>query len=169
MKHLKEYEDEDVRGLMGDLETIGHEQLKGWYIGMINEEGYFSIYVILAYNEGEVEQMIREDWGRWAHKYMPEMIGNAYKGRNKLFNNFLDALLSNLMDKEELKFYQIHKDLIVKNPAEKKPMILNFPGYNPILATEKLEEIFSNVKQKMSEGKDDFEEESTETTFPNLK
>ena len=76
MKHLKEYEEEDVRELMGDLETIGHEQLKGWYIGTINEDGYFSIYAILAYNEGEVEQMIREDW-RWAFKRMPEKIGNA--------------------------------------------------------------------------------------------
>ena len=168
MKHLKEYEEEDVRGLMGDLETIGHEQLKGWYIGMINKEGYFSIYAILAYNEGEVEQMIREDW-EWAYNRMPEKIGNAYKGRNNLFNNFLDALLSNLMGGDELKFYQIHKGLIVKNPTGKKPTILNFPGYNPILATEKLEELFSNIKQKMSEEKDDFEEESIETTFPDLK
>ena len=48
-------------------------------------------------------------------------------------------------------------------------MILNFPGYNPILAAEKLEELFSNIKQKMSKEKDDFEEESTETTFPDLK
>jgi hypothetical protein len=168
MKHLKEYEEEDVRDLMGDLETIGHEQLKGWYIGTISEDGYFSIYAILAYNEGEVEQMIREDW-EWAYKRMPEKIGNAYKGRNNLFNNFLDALLSNLMGEDELKFYQMHKGLIVKNPAGKKPTILNFPGYNPILATEKLEELFSNIKQKMSEEKDDFEEESTETTFPDLK
>lgn len=168
MKHLKEYEEEDVRDLMGDLETIGHEQLKGWYIGMINEEGYFSIYAILAHNEGEVEQMIRKDW-KWAGKNIPEKFGNAYGGRNNLFNSFLDALMSNLMRGDELRFYQMHKDLIVKNPTGKKPMILNFPGYNPILATEKLEELFSNIKQKMSEEKDDFEEESSETEFPDLK
>ena len=168
MKHIREYEEQEVRDLMGSLETVGHEQLKGWYVGMINEDGYFSIYAILAHNEGEVEKMIRQDWGG-AYKNMPEKIGNAYKGGNNLFNNFLDALLSNLMYKEELKFYQIHKDLIVKNSAEKKPMILNFPGYNPILAAEKLEELFSNIKQKMSGEKDDFEEESIETTFPDLK
>ena len=168
MKHIKEYEDKDVRDLMGDLETIGHEQLKGWYIGMINQDGYFSIYAILAYNEGQVEQMIRKEWGG-AYRHLPEKIGNAYKGRNNLFNNFLDALMSNLMGADELKFYQIHKDLIVKNPTGKKPMILNFPGYNPILAAEKLEELFGNIKQKMSEERDDFEEESSETTFPDLK
>ena len=168
MKHIKEYEEKDVRDLMGDLETIGHEQLKGWYIGMINEDGYFSIYAILAYNEGQVEQMIREEW-EWAYGHLPEKIGNAYKGRNTLFNNFLAALMSNLMGADELQFYQVHKDLIVKNPAGKKPMILNFPGYNPILATEKLEELFGNIKQKMSEERDDFEEESSETTFPDLK
>ena len=100
---------------------------------------------------------------------MPERVRNAYKGRNNLFNNFLDALMSNLMDNDVIKFSQVFKDLAVKNSAGKKPSILTFPGYNPFTATEKLEEIFSNVKQKMLADKEYFDEESDEEEFPNLR
>ena len=168
MKHIKEFEDQEIHDLLGDLEKVGHERLKGWYIGTINEDGYFGICAVLAHNDGELEQMIRENW-IWAKEYMPEKLGNAYKGRNNLFNNFLDALMSNLMDKDVIKFSQVIKDLAVKNSSGKKPSILTFPGYNPFTATEKLEEIFSNVKQKMLEDKDYFDEESDEEEFPNLR
>jgi hypothetical protein len=32
MRHLYEYEDEEIKTLMGDLEGVGHGQLKGWLI-----------------------------------------------------------------------------------------------------------------------------------------
>jgi hypothetical protein len=168
MKHLREFDDQEIQDLMGDLEKVGHERLKGWYIGTINEEGYFGICAVLAHNEGELEQIMRESW-RWAKQYMPERIGDAYKGRNTLYNNFLDALMSNLMYDEVIKFSQVFKDLAVKNSAGKKPSLLTFPGYNPIIATEKLEELFSNIRQKMLEEKEYFEEESEVKEFPNLK
>jgi hypothetical protein len=168
MKHLREFDDQEIQDLMGDLEKVGHERLKGWYIGTINEDGYFGICAVLAHNEGELEQIMRESW-RWAKQYMPERIGDAYKGRNTLYNNFLDALMSNLMDNEVIKFSQVFKDLAVKNSAGKKPSLLTFPGYNPIIATEKLEELFSNIRQKMLEEKEYFEEESGVKEFPNLK
>ena len=88
MKHIKEFEDQEIHDLLGDLEKVGHERLKGWYIGTINEDGYFGICAVLAHNDGELEQIIRENW-IWAKEYMPERVGNAYKGRNNLFNNFL--------------------------------------------------------------------------------
>ncbi len=167
MKHIKEFEDQEIQDLMGDLEKVGHERLKGWYIGTINEEGYFGICAVLAHNEGELESIMRESW-RWANQYMPERVGNAYKGRNNLFNNFLDALMSNVMYNDVIKFSQVFKDLEVKNPSRKKPSILSFPGYNPFTATKKLEEIFGNIKQKMLGDKDYFDEESSEEEFPNL-
>jgi hypothetical protein len=164
MKHIKEFEDQDLQDMMGNLERVGHERLKGWYIGTINEDGYFGISVILAHNDSEVEEILREKW-RWAKNYMPEKIGNAYKGKNNLFDNFLDALMSNVLGAEEIKFYQMYKNLAIRDSTGKKPGLLSFPGYNPILASEKLDEIFIDIRQKMSAEKDDFEEESEENLF----
>jgi hypothetical protein len=169
MKHIREFDDLEIRDLMGDLGKVGHEILKGWCITICHgETGYLSIYAILAHNEGEVEKMIREDWKWVPVNAMPEKIGDAYKGRSNLFNNFLDALMSNLMNTEDVLFYSIQKDLGVKGAAGKNPMIIEFPGNNPILAAEKLESIFINCREKFSEEKDYFEIESSETTFPDL-
>jgi hypothetical protein len=167
MKHIKEFEDQEIHDLLGDLEKVGHERLKGWYIGKIDKDGYFGICAVLAHNEGEVESILRESW-RWAKQYMPEKIGEAYKGRNMLYDNFLDALMSNLMNKEEIKFYQVYRDLEVKNPSGRKPSILSFPGYNPFTATAELEKIFSNIRQKMLGDNEYFDEEYVEEEFPNL-
>lgn len=32
LKHIKEYNEEELKGLMGDMESIGHGPLKGWVI-----------------------------------------------------------------------------------------------------------------------------------------
>ena len=169
MKHIKEFEDQEIHDLIGDLGKVGHEILKGWCITVCHaESGYLSIYAILAHNEGEVEKMIKESWEWVPEDAMPEKVGNAYKGRNTLYDNFIQALMSNLMYREDVLFYSAQKDLGVKGAAGKKPMIMEFPGYNPILATEKLESIFTNCREKFSEGRDYFEEESSKTTFPDL-
>jgi len=39
MKHLREFDDQEIQDLMGDLETIGHEQMKGLYMQTINSGG----------------------------------------------------------------------------------------------------------------------------------
>ena len=174
MNHIKiyeEYSDEEITGLMGDLEKVGHERLKGWYIMATSaEEGYTSIYAIVAHNESEVESMIKQDW-EWANSHFPKRVGEAYQGKRTLYDNFLDALMSNLMSSDEISFYQLVKDLAVKGSAAKKPTIFAFPGYNPVLTYQKLNEIFLNINEKMSgpSEKDEFEEESSETTFPDIK
>ena len=38
MKHLREFDDQEIQDLMGDLETVGHEQLKGWYMQTTSSE-----------------------------------------------------------------------------------------------------------------------------------
>jgi hypothetical protein len=63
------------------------------------------------------------------------------------------------------------KDLAVKGSAAKKPTIFTFPGYNPVLTYQKLNQIFLDIDAKMASQseKDEFEEESSEITFPDIK
>lgn len=51
MKHLKEYEDDEIRSLLGDLEVIGHGPMQGWLVIMTNRNGLTT---------GEI--LIAEDW-----------------------------------------------------------------------------------------------------------
>jgi hypothetical protein len=174
MNHIKiyeEYSDEEITGLMGDLEKVGHERLKGWYIMTTSaEEGYTSIYAIVAHNESEVESMIRKNW-LWANSWLPKRVGEAYQGNRSIYDNFLDALMVNLTSADEIRFYQLVKDLAVKGSAAKKPTIFTFPGYNPVLTYQKLNQIFLDIDAKMASQseKDEFEEESSEITFPDIK
>jgi hypothetical protein len=51
LKHLYEYDDDEIRSMMGDLEEVGHGSLKGWLIIMVNLNG-----------QTLVEMLIADDW-----------------------------------------------------------------------------------------------------------
>ena len=51
LKHLYEYDDDEIRSMMGDLEEVGHGSLKGWLIITVNVHG-----LTLA------EMVIADDW-----------------------------------------------------------------------------------------------------------
>ena len=67
MKHLREYEEKDIKDLMGDMETIGQAPLKGWIVSVApfdteltaHEAKY---YAITADNVKEAYALIAEDW-----------------------------------------------------------------------------------------------------------
>ena len=83
MKHLREFDDQEIQDLMGDLEKVGHERLKGWYIGTINEDGYFGICAVLAHNEAELEQIMRE------HDQAMQAYGIQREINKANFNNLI--------------------------------------------------------------------------------
>jgi hypothetical protein len=67
MKHLKEYEEQDIKDLMGDMKTIGQDPLKGWIVSI----SPFDVdtpslgtkyYAITADNVKEAYAMVSEDW-----------------------------------------------------------------------------------------------------------
>ena len=173
MKHLKEYEEEDVRDLMGDLETVGHEQLKGYYIQTTSDSGYTNGFAIFAHNEGELIDVVKEMWpsSSYRTKGFPERVGQAYKGRNNLFNNFLDAFQSWLSDSELSLTTIVLKDLIIRNVSQVEPGGVIFPAYNPFMAAKMLEKCFTNVKEKMTTGgfEEEFDDESEAITIPRKK
>ena len=51
LKHLYEYDDDEIRSMMSDLEEVGHGSLKGWLIVMVNLSG-----------QTLVEMLIADDW-----------------------------------------------------------------------------------------------------------
>lgn len=172
MKHIREYEDKDVRDLMGDLETIGHEQLKGYYIQTTSDSGYTMGHAIFAHNEGELIDVIKQMWPfHQSSKGFPERVGQAYKGPNTLHNNFLDAFQSWLSHNEESLTTIILKDLTVRNPSQIEPGGTMFPAYNPFMAAKMLNKCFTNIEEKMTTGgfEDEFEEETEAMNIPRRK
>lgn len=65
MKHIKpifEYEDDDIRDLLGDMETIGQGPMKGWLILMTNRNGLTTGEIIVA-DDWKEAQMIYDKNG----------------------------------------------------------------------------------------------------------
>lgn len=67
MKHLREYEEQDIKDLMGDMETIGQAPLKGWIVSVgpfdVDNSSYGAkYYAITADNVKEAYAITAEDW-----------------------------------------------------------------------------------------------------------
>lgn len=67
MKHLREYEEQDIKDLMGDMKTIGQDPLKGWIVSISpfdvdNPSLGTKYYAITADNVKEAYAMASEDW-----------------------------------------------------------------------------------------------------------
>jgi hypothetical protein len=48
LKHLYEYDDDEIRSMMSDLEEVGHGSLKGWLIIMVNLNGQTLAEMVIA-------------------------------------------------------------------------------------------------------------------------
>ena len=168
MKHLKEYEDEDVRDLMGDLETVGHEQLKGWYMQTNSSGGEGMGRMIFAHNEEELIKIFEQEFNYFTREPgYPNKVGQAWKGGKTLYNNFIDAFVGYASDFEKFPFISMIKDLKVRDASSKKPGLISFPTYNSFLVSEQLEKNFYNAKEKMTSGdfKEEFEDEMDTITI----
>ena len=65
MKHIKpifEYEDDDIRDLLGDMETVGQGPMKGWLILMTNMNGLTTGEIVIA-DDWKEAQMIYDKTG----------------------------------------------------------------------------------------------------------
>jgi len=73
MKHIKpifEYEDDDIRDLLGDMETIGQGPMKGWLILMTNRNGLTTGEIIIA-DDWKEAQMIYDKNGTISGQGVP--------------------------------------------------------------------------------------------------
>ncbi len=67
MKHLREYEEQDIKDLLGNMETIGQAPLKGWIVSFgpfdADTSSYGAkYYAITADNVKEAYAITAEDW-----------------------------------------------------------------------------------------------------------
>jgi hypothetical protein len=65
MKHIKpifEYEDDDIRGLLGDMDSIGQGPMKGWLITITNKHGLTTGEIVIA-DDWKEAQMIYDKNG----------------------------------------------------------------------------------------------------------
>jgi hypothetical protein len=164
MKHLYEYEEQDVQGLMRDLETVGHEQMKGWYMQTVSADGGYTMgRIIFAHNEEEIVEIFRKEFRIFTgDPSFPSKIGDSWSSGKDLHKSFLDAFLKYCTYSDKFSYLSIIKDLKVKDAASKKPGIIAFPDLNPFLTSEQLEKNFYNAKEKMTspEFREEFEDET---------
>jgi hypothetical protein len=60
MKHVKpifEYEDDEIRSLLGDMESIGQGPMKGWLITITNRNGLTTGEIVIADDWGEAQKI----------------------------------------------------------------------------------------------------------------
>ena len=68
MKHLREYEEKDIKDLMGDMKTIGQAPMEGWIVSISPfdvdnpSRQMTKYYAITADNLKEAYAMVSEDW-----------------------------------------------------------------------------------------------------------
>ena len=79
MKHLKEFESTEDE-LVQDLDSIGIENLKGWYLSTVSEDGYFYGMIFIAHNESEAEKLFRK---AFTGLDFPPNSGEGYKVGSK--------------------------------------------------------------------------------------
>jgi len=146
MKHLREYEEQDIKDLMGDMETIGQAPLKGWIVSVgpfdteLTAHGA-KYYAITADNVKEAYALIAEDW-----IYEEEDLDSFVEE----VENFTD--LSG--DIGESTDYQMGFVVLGVweglRPTAKKSELVVIEGVNPFEAGRLLSQKFSNAQSVMT-------------------
>ena len=60
MKHIKpifEYEDDDIRDLLGDMDSIGQGPMKGWLVIITNRNGLTTGEIVIADDWAEAQKI----------------------------------------------------------------------------------------------------------------
>ena len=118
MRHLKEYED-----LMGDLRSMGYDELTGYAMRFRKDGEVTWILVIIPERE---------------EKKVAQFLG---KGADKKFEgDEIEELLIHMYKNREIDYYNIFKNLKVKSQIS--PQIVNFPAGNPFREVKELEKFF---------------------------
>ena len=146
MKHLREYEEQDIKDLMGDMETIGQAPFKGWIVSIAPFDTESTAvgakyYAITADNVKEAYALIAEDW-----IYEEEDLDSFVEG----VKNFTD--LSE--DIGESTDYQMGFVVLGVweglRPTAKKSELVVIEGVNPFEAGRLLSQKFINAQSVMA-------------------
>jgi hypothetical protein len=146
MRHIREYEEKDIKDLMGDMETIGQAPLKGWIVsaGPFDTESSSygaKYYAITADNVKEAYAITAEDW-----IYEEEDLDSFVED----VDNFTE--LSEKINDES--GYQMGFVVLGVweglRPTGKKSELAVIDGINPFEAGRLLSEKFTNAQSVMA-------------------
>lgn len=157
MKHLYEYEEEEIKSMMTDLEGVGHGQLKGWLISCIFE-GYHNAA------EGTAYVSIVAETPREAMSLFATLLGDIYSMDAEVLKKALDetesdnfSLLgknifsSDMGDNEDSPYiFNVWEGLI---PISKKSYIAERGTGNILYTMEELKKEFTNVESVLRANK----------------
>ena len=146
MKHLREYEEQEIKDLMGDMKTIGQDPLKGWIVSVGPFDTEFSsygakYYAITADNVKEAYAITAEDW-----IYEEEDLDSFVED----VDNFTE-LSEKINDSTD---YQMGFVVLGVweglRPTGKKSELVVIEGINPFEAGRLLSQKFTNAQSVMA-------------------
>jgi len=146
MKHLREYEEQDIKDLLGNMETIGQAPLKGWIVSVgpfdTDTSSYGAeYYAITADNVKEAYALIAEDW-----IYEEEDL-DSFVEEVKNFTELSEDIGESTDYQAGFVVLGVWEGL---RPTSKKSELFVISGINPFEAGILLSQKFTNAQSVMS-------------------
>ena len=151
MKHLREYEEQEVKDLMGDLEKIGQNPPKGWILSVFPyntsdgpERGPKGTlyYAITAHTLQEAYFLVAEANGGLPETELEELVSDVED-----FSDLEDVIAS-ASEYESGFIYLQHWEGLV--PRNRETNLVEISNSNPFGVIKELSKEFTNVQAVMS-------------------
>jgi hypothetical protein len=157
MKHLYEYEDEEIKSMMTDLEGVGHGSLKGWLISC-SLKGYHnasegSCYLCIGATDVREAMSLYATFLGDVYGFPTEILKEALKQtKDDSFSSLGEAIFSSdsTSDEEPPSILNVWKDLI---PNSKNSFIEEFDTNNIIFTLDELKKQFKNLESVLRSNK----------------
>ena len=146
MRHIREYEEKDIKDLMGNMETIGQAPLKGWIVSVAPFDTESTAvgakyYAITADNVKEAYALIAEDW-----IYEEEDL-DSFVEEVKNFTELSEDIGESTDYQAGFVVLGVWEGL---RPTSKKSELFVISGINPFEAGTLLSQKFTNAQSVMS-------------------
>ena len=151
MKHIREYEEQEIRDLMGDLEKVGQNPPKGWVLAVFpfDVDGPLSggfqgtrYYAVTAYTLKEALFLVAEANLELGEEELSDLISDVDS-----FSEIEDVINSSSDHETGFVYLQEWEGLI---PKSKTPKVVEVEDSNPFIVIKKLDQEFTNVQSVMS-------------------
>jgi hypothetical protein len=148
VKHLLEYEDSEIKGLMGDLRSIGLNDLESILIQTISKgEGSFDCWILVAKDDEQMVDMLLD-----VELVSPVEFGyrvSYANGSIKKPRSVVDLLRGLSYGDKDIASFKIFTGLDLK-PSVKSPMLVCFQGNDFYKSINLLETYYTNVREVMN-------------------
>lgn len=148
MKHIFEYDDSDIKGLMKDLKNIGMNDLQTVFIQTISKyEGSFDCWIAVGKSEEQIIEMLLD-----VDMVSPISIGQRVKKElveSKTVNGLLQKAYNNQYE-SDLVHFKVFYGLELQ-PSVKNPMLVCFQGFEFYKSINLLETYYTNIQEVLDQ------------------